>query len=210
MRYNIGNAQTIGEMEFQSNYFATAEKPNLVAAAADGGIDHINGRKAAVIAVEQMMGALAGGILNREHFCEIFKSASSKIIQNINDYIYGGKTPNLSLSVICVSDGRAYFYTVGSIRIYVYDDKNIRDINGLGFHNVYDIKAADNFMMISQGGYEALTPMELLQFLRREDDKYRRSDNRAYDKAVGLIEEINKKNIKNAKNSTIVLFEGNV
>jgi hypothetical protein len=114
--------------------------------------------------------------------------------------------PSLSVSVFCVSHSKLYFYSVGSIRIYVYNDKNIRNISGLSLNNIYDIKAADNFMMISQGGYESLTQVEMLQFL--QNNIRGNADERAYNKAIRIIGEINKKNIKNAKNATIVLLEG--
>ena len=212
--YSIGNAQSIGGMEIQSNYFAAYVMPGapgfVSAAVADGGIDHVNGRKAAIIAVENMMAALSGGILSREHFAEVSERAAKNIIRDVKDYIYRGRTPNLSLSAICVSEGAAYYYTVGDVRVYVYNDRNIRDINGLGVNGVYNVKYGDNFMLVSRGGYEALAPVEMLQFLNGEDKKYRRSSESAYYKAVGLVGEADRKNIKNAKNTTVVLLEGEV
>lgn len=208
VKYIIGNAQTLGEMEFQSNYFATSIKPNLVAVIADGGIDHINGRRAAVIAVDNISGAFTENILNKEHFNETIHNACLKTIQNIKDYIYKGRMPSLSVSVLCVSESNAYFYSIGSIRIYVYNDKNIRDISGLSLNNSYDIKDADNFMMVSQGGYEALTQVEMFQFL--QNNIYGRYDERAYNKAIKIVGEIDRKNVKNAKNATVVLLEGEI
>lgn len=208
-RYHIGNAQSIGKMEIQSNYFAASVTPDFASAAvADGGIDHINGRTAAVIAVEKMMAALSGGILSREHFLEITEGAAKNIIRAVKDYMYRGRTPSLSLSAICISEGAAYYYIVGDVRIYVYNDRNIRDINGLGPGGVYHVKSGDNFMLVSRGGYEALAPVEMLQFLRGEEKKYGRSGEGAYYKAVGLVGEADRKNMNHAGNTTVVLLEG--
>ena len=207
IRYNIGNAQTIGSLENQSNYFAAFRMPNYLAVIADGGIDHANGRRAAVIAVENMAGAFTGKILNKEHFDEVVNGAVADIIRSVKDNIYRGRTPGLSLSVLCVSDGIAYFYSVGDIKIFIYDDRNIRNIYGLSFNNVYAAKPTDNFMMVSQGVCGVLTQVELLHILR-EKNAYGRTEECAYNKSVRIIEEINRKNIKDAGNATVVLLEG--
>ena len=211
IKYIIGNAQTIGSMENQSNYFAVFSEPNLVAVMADGGIDHVNGRKAAVIGVENMAGVFTEKILNKNHFDEVVNKAVLNIRQNVKDYIYRGRMPGLSLSVLCVSDGTAYFYSVGDISIFVYDYRNIRNIHGISFNNIYEIKSAENFMMASRGVCSALTQVEMLQFLQEEKSgkKARGSfEERAYNKSVKIIEEINRKNIKDAENATVVLLEG--
>jgi len=211
IKYIIGNAQTIGAMENQSNYFAVFSEPNLVAVMADGGIDHVNGRRAAVIGVEIMAGAFAERILNKDHFDEAVDKAVINIRQNVKDYIYRGRMPGLSLSVLCVSDGEAYFYSVGDISIFVYDDRNIRNIRGVSVNNVYAIKSSENFMMASRGVCSALSRVEMLQFLQSENIEKKargRLEERAYNKSIRIIEEINRKNIKDAENATVVLLEG--
>jgi hypothetical protein len=122
--------------------------------------------------------------------------------------MYRGRTPSLSLSALCISEGAAYYYIVGDVRIYVYNDRNIRDISGLGAGGVYHVKSGDHFMLVSRGGYEALAPVEMLQFLHGEGKKYGRSKEGAYHKAVGLVGEADRKNINNAGNTTVVLLEG--
>lgn len=207
-KYIIGNAQTIGSMENQSNYFAVFSKPNYIAVIADGGIDHPNGRRAAIIAVETMAGAFTRRILNKEHFDEVVDKAVVNIIRNIKDNIYRGRTPGLSLSVLCVSDGTAYFYSVGDISIFIYDDRNIRNIYGQSFNGIYRVKPADNFMMATHGVCDVLTPVDLLQFLQMDMNKNGNPEECAYNKSVRIIEEINRRNILNAENATVVLLEG--
>lgn len=51
-KYKIGNAQSIGSYYIQSNYFSTKNGNCALAVLADGSIDHINGRRCAVLAVE--------------------------------------------------------------------------------------------------------------------------------------------------------------
>ena len=51
--YKIGNAQWIGSRHMQSSYFASkCSETAVMAVLADGTIDHINGRRCAVLAVE--------------------------------------------------------------------------------------------------------------------------------------------------------------
>jgi len=211
-KYNIGNAQTIGKMEFQSNYFATALAPNLLAVMADGGIDHINGRRAAIIAVESIIAAFSEDKISNEHyFIEVINETALRIIQKVKDSIYNGKMPSISLSVICFFEDKTYFFSVGNIRILVYDNKKVKDINVLGQNSVYNsVKQTDNFAMVSQGVYESLSQVEIYRYLLQKEKKYGHSDERVHNKAIRIIEEINKKNLKNAKNATVVLFEGEV
>ena len=208
--YSIGNAQSIGKMEFQSNYFATTLSPNLFAVMADGGVDHINGRKAAVIAVESMLEAFSGDkIVNEHYFIEVINETALKIIRRIKDSVYGGKTPGLSLAAVCLSGGGAYFFTLGNIRVFVYDDKKIKDIHSLSRSNFYaGVKPSDSFALFSGGVGESLNQIEIYRHLLKKDRKYGYSDESSQNKAVKIIDEVNKKNLRNAKNATVVLLEG--
>jgi hypothetical protein len=66
-------------------------------------------------------------------------------------------------------------------------------------------------MMASRGVCRALTQVEILQFLQEEKSGQKargQLEERAYNKSVRIIEEINRKNIKDAENATVVLLEG--
>lgn len=198
-RYEIGNAQTIGNCEIQSNYFSVQVTDLVFAVLADGNADHINGRNAAILAVETSIReftAKPAGI-SMEDF---FESLPMQINQKINECIYLGKKPNVSISIACYKEDTLFYFTVGDIQICLADRNELKFLNGRT--GMYKIKSTDTLVILSRGVQEALNEVELLAYLSKSTDPY--------EKAQQIIEEVNRKSIKSAKNATIILMERNV
>lgn len=196
-RYGIGNAQTIGRREVQSNYFSVFPADTVFAVLADGGIDHVNGRRAAIVAVEE---SIAWFHENQEHVktADFYDSLVLHMIEMINDRIYLGRKPNLSLTIAYREEEGLFYFNIGENRIFLSDGSGyILLKERRGYH---EIKGSHMVGLISNGIYEALNEVELLGYLAKNTDPY--------DKAQQIIEGVNRKNIIMAKNSTIILVEG--
>lgn len=195
--YKIGNAQTIGSYEIQSNYFSTINSDFAFAVLADGTIDHRNGRNAAIIAVETSIEEFYNKLANQE-FSAFYDSLSVKIIKNISDKIYLGKKPNLSLSIMFIKEDSLFYYTVGDNKMFLYNGCNLIRLDD---RNGYcRIEKTDMVLLMSKGVYQALNEIEFLAFLSKEIHPY--------DMAQNIIEDVNNKNIKAAGNSTMILIKG--
>lgn len=196
-KYKIGNAQTIGNYEIQSNYFSTLNADFAFAVLADGTIDHSNGRKAAILAVETSIAEFYNKLV-RQEFSAFYDSLSIQIIKNINDKIYLGKKPNVSISIVFLERDELFYYSVGDSKIFLYDECDLIPLNARNGH--CNIKKKDTVLLMSKGVYQALNEMELLELLSKEMHPYH--------KAQSIIEDVNNKNIKAAGNSTMILIEG--
>ena len=195
----IGNAQTIGAREVQSNYFSTTHNNNeLLALLCDGSIDHPNGRIAAVIAAQLCRRAF----LNRSDYISskqfLFETAA-KVNQYINDHIYIGKIPHLSLCMALLSENKLRVFNVGVNRVLIFDGYNEYLISE-DIYNEYEITSKHTIEMLSNGSYITLHPMERILILETRSA--------AQDKALAIIQAINAKNLDNQQNATVVLVEG--
>ncbi|RKI40052.1 hypothetical protein D7V86_22300 [bacterium D16-51] len=201
--YRIGNAQTIGSRQIQSNYFSTREDGFLLAVLADGTIDHINGRRCAVLAVEACMQEFfvqrenTEIFLGNEVFVTFIDALAVKIQKDIREYIYTGKTPNLSLSLLAVRDRKLFYYTVGNNQAFLYDGKDYRLFNGR--NGQADFGEGMTAGIISAGVWEALQEKEMVSCLKKKGHPF--------DKAQQIILGVRKKNRKKAGNATAILIE---
>lgn len=115
--YKIGNAQSIGSYQIQSNYFASDCSSGCLVALADGSADHINGRRGAVLAVEACMNEFRCMTTDME-FSVFSKSVVSKVIRDMREIVYLGKTPYLSFSFGIIRDCSLHYYSVGSNQFF--------------------------------------------------------------------------------------------
>ena len=198
-KYQIGNAQTIGSFEFQSNYFSTLELFNSVfGVLADGTIDHENGRRAAIIATETSMLAFRNHADNMEDTPLFFDLVTSQIIKNVKDKVYLGKTPHLSFTGVYIKNRVLHYFTVGENRLFVFDGKAILQINDRT--GELKLNKNDVVCLTSKGVHQALNEVSLIKILS--------SKKNIYDKSQQVIEAINIKNVRNASNSTVLLIAG--
>lgn len=195
--YKIGNAQSIGSYQVQSNYFASCCSSGCLVALADGSADHINGRRGAVLAVEACMHEFRCMPTDME-FSVFSKSVVSKVIRDMREIVYLGKTPYLSFSFGIIRDGRLHYYSVGSNQFFLYD--------GRGFHILKERCASVGFGkdmtagIISRGVREALNEKEMMAYLAGKGHPY--------EKAQQMLAGVMEKNRKMAGNATILLVEG--
>jgi len=198
-KYQIGNAQTIGSFEFQSNYFSTLELfDSVFGVLADGTIDHENGRRASIIATETSMLAFRHHADNMEDTPLFFDLLTSQIIKNIQDKVYLGKTPYLSFTGVYIQNRLLRYFTVGENCLFIFDGQALLQINDRA--GELKLKKNDTVCLVSKGVYQALNEVSLIKILS--------SKKNIYDKAQIMIEAINTKNLKNASNSTVLLIKG--
>lgn len=195
--WKIGNAQLLGSRAIQSNYFSTIQGEAVFAVLADGTIDHINGRRAAILSVETCMREF----LKEAQYKSIetfFESLSMKILNNIRERIYRGKTPYISISMVYEKDDTIYYYSVGANRIFVLHEEDyicLKEQSG-----IYCKKPLDTVGLISEGVYEALDEMELTDLVKQSTG--------TFEKAQHIRMKINEKKKRQQKNATIILIEG--
>ena len=102
--YRIGNAQSIGSRRIQSNYFAAKirKENECLAVLTDGTIDHPNGRRCAVLAVEACMQEFM--YLPQEvTVAAFFDHVTARILRDMRELLYFGKTPYLSAYSLSVT-----------------------------------------------------------------------------------------------------------
>ena len=213
-RYMIGNAQWIGLREVQSNYFSTSvtNTGDLIAAVADGSVDHPNGRKSAVIAVEHCVDKLMraefprdGGLPETSRFLlEIAMEANKRV----RDFVYLGVTPRLSLTLVYFTGKAAHFFDVGTNKFFLYNGRNEQLLNQpaatpyrAGRH---DIKRGDVFGIFTPGAYATTQPAERMRIVGKA------SKGNVFDKAQAIIEAVKASNFLNQLNATVLLMEAKI
>lgn len=195
-RYQIGNAQTIGNREIQSTYFSVWNEDVVFAVLADGTIDHKNGRRSAILATKISIEEFKQ-LEKEQQIAEFFDILSFKIIKGINDTIYLDKKPNLSLTMVYLKENHLFYYSVGANQLFLY--------NGSDF---IILKEQNGYKEIGYGYTIGITSQSVCEgFLEAEFLKVFKEDCHPYYKAQEVIRRINEKNIKDIGNSTIVLVE---
>lgn len=180
----------------QGSYFTAKGGSECLAVLADGTIDHRNGRRCAILAAE----ALMHGYLRMPQEAEplaFFDSVARRILQDMRDIIFSGKTPYLSCSFLLIRDGELFYYTVGSNRMFLLQGMDYQLLEGSGRAGFQKGMVAG---LISRGVWEALHEKELVSYLGRKGHPY--------DKAQQIIMGVKEKNRKKAGNATVVLVEG--
>lgn len=196
--WEVGNAQLLGSKTVQSNYFSTLQQKEAVfAALADGTIDHINGRRGAVLAVETCRKEFLKEI-ELSDIPSFFEAVSKKILIHIKEHIYRGKTPYLSISMVLGDRDKIYYYTVGANQIFILHGDDyipLREQNG-----VYIREATDTVGIISVGVYDTLSEVELVKLIQQPIS--------TFEKAQHIRMKVIEKKKRQQKNATIILIEG--
>ena len=204
-KYLIGNAQTIGSCEEQSNYFAIVDNDSdeLLAVLADGTIDHPNGRKAAILAVRYCIEEFKQNKLNSQEHQKMLGTAlqASRYIQ---ERIYIGKSPRVSLTMVILKAQTLQYFNVGNNRLYLYDGHRERIID----HNTtkpytsgkYDLKPKTVLGIMSAGAGSVTHPAERIKIVGTKGKS-------TYDKAQAIIKIVESRGRHNRKNATVLLIE---
>ena len=205
--YDIGNGQTIGSGEIQSNYFSTVfnNAGNLFAVLADGGIDHQNGRKAAILAVEFCVDAFLMGRISPDKNNAMYELAL-KVNRRLEEVLYMDRSPKLSLTIVLIRSQELFYFNAGSNRIYYYDGMNERSLDGdiESSHSLGKLEMipGDVVGMYSAGVHTITHPMERIEIAES-------SDVSAFDRAQAVIETVIHKGLQNQLNATVLLIEVN-
>lgn len=196
--YKIGNAQSIGSYQIQSNYFASCcGSDGCFGVLTDGTADHINGRRCAVLAAEACMYKYRS-MPKEAQFSDFAASVTAGILQDIRDIIFLGKTPYLSVSFLLARDSSLHYYSAGSNQIFLYDGMHYQLLKGS--NGRVDFRKGMTAGMISSGVWEALNEKEMVVLLAKREHPY--------EKAQRMIVSVKEKNRKAAGNATVLLIEG--
>ncbi|MCI9123572.1 MAG: protein phosphatase 2C domain-containing protein [Eubacterium sp.] len=196
--YKIGNAQSIGSYQIQSSYFASAcSDKGCLAVLADGTADHPNGRRCAVLAVEACMQEYQK-IQGKIKAAVFFERAAAKILRDMREIIFLGKTPYLSLSIQWFKGRELFYYSVGSNQVFLYDGSNYRLLKTRS--GTVDFAGGMTAGMITRGVSEAFREKEMLAYLCGKEHPY--------DKAQRMILGVKQKNRKMARTAAILFIEG--
>lgn len=198
--YKIGNAQSIGSYQIQSSYFASRCDNGCLAVLADGTADHVNGRRCAMLAVEACMHEfrLLPNIPEEVEFSAFSDFIATKILRDMRDIIFSGKTPYLSLSFQFIKGSHLYYYSIGSNQVFLYDGSNYQLLNGTC--GSVDFGKGMTAGMISRGVWEALNEIELVSYLMKRGHPY--------EKAQRMLAGVQEKHRKAAKTAAILFVEG--
>ena len=194
--YKIGNAQTTGSRYFQSNYFSVKNGRTAFVVLADGSIDHINGRKCAILAAEACIKKFYG--MPEEGVLEFFDYIAGFVLKETRRFIYLGKMPALSLSLLFIKDGELFYYTVGNNKVFLYDGRDYKILEERSGQAAFGRRMVTG--MFSCGAWEALKEKEIISYLEKKKHPF--------DKAQQMLKCIIDKNRKEAGNATVILIEG--
>lgn len=207
--YGIGNAQTQGKCKTQSNYFSIADNNagELFAVLADGTIDHKNGRRAAILAVEHCVREFArkSAYVKADEF---MRDTALQANKHIEDLIYVNKIPRVSLTMAWLTGNELKYFNVGTNRIYLYNGNNElnigSDLENLYSAGKYELLPKTTVGIFSAGAYTDIQPIERINIIADEKRLFRKN---IFDKTQHLVEYIQKKGLKNQKNITALLIE---
>jgi len=201
--YRTSNAQIIGKREFQCNYISSVynKHGNFLSVLSDGTIDHPNGCIAAKIAAEYCIGAfINNNCTDKSQF--LYKTAIGAS-KHIRSEIYLDKIPRVSLTLALFEGKTVYYFNVGANRIYIYDGVNelpltndSRSAFDIGEFNLF---SKDTVAIFSKGLHVNLIARERIGIFNNEI--------KINDKAMAIVETVNKKNIVNQNNATALLVE---
>jgi len=206
-RYLIGNAQTIGYREIQSNVFSTAynDAGDLLAVLADGAIDHPNGRISAIIAVRCCVNMFI------QKFSSVDSAQANQFLletalaanKSIQDSVYIGKSPRLSLTMALFRGKELHYFNVGVNKIFLNNRHNERTLgagaNSTSSYGRCNLSPKDIVGILSTGAHDRTHPMERIKIIE--------SNLNINDKAQAIIVSVNKKGLTKQLSATALLVE---
>lgn len=206
-RYLIGNAQTIGSREIQSNMFSSVynDAGDLLAVLADGAVDHPNGRIAAIIAVNCCVNTFIQKFPRTEpiNASQFLLDTARKVNRSVEDAVFIGKSPRLSLTMTLFRGKELYFFSVGVNKMFLYNGHNElvlgSDANHSHSNGRCNLSPRNIVGVLSAGAYTNMHPIERIKIIE--------SRKQVYDKAQAIIESVNKKGLPKQLSATALLIE---
>jgi len=206
-RYLIGNAQNIGGREIQNNVFSTVytDTGDLLAVLADGAVDHPNGRIASIIAVGCCVNTFIQKFPHTEPLLigQFLFETALKANRCVEDAVYLGKPPRMSLTMTLFKGNELYYFSVGTNKIFLYNGHNelILGSDPDKSHTEGKCSLSPKYIVgiLSTGAYSNAHPMERIRIME--------SKKHIFDKAQEVIESVNKKGLKKQLCATALLIE---
>ena len=127
-----------------------------------------------------------------------FELVAAKILYDMHEILYLGKTPYLSFACQLIRDGKLFYYQAGSCRMFLYD--------GIHYRILANRSGSETFVkgmtagIVSAGVWEALHEKDMVSCLSGREHPY--------EKAQRMILKVKEKNKKTAGNATVVCAEG--
>lgn len=131
-------------------------------------------------------------------FPAFFETVAARVLRDMREIIYLGKTPYLSVSCQWIRDRELYYYSVGGSRCFLSDGSSYQLLNGT--YGRIHFEKGMTAGMISRGVWEALNEKEMLSYLGKREHPY--------DKAQRMLLGVKEKNRKMAGTAAILLIEG--
>jgi len=202
--YRISNAQMMGKQEFQRNYIASAyhKNGNFLAVLSDGTIDHPNGCIAAEISAEYCIKVFENNTSAVKG--QFLYNTAIGASHYIRSEIYLDKTPRVSLTLLLFEGKTLHYFNVGANRIYIYDGINelplINDSRAAFNLGEFNLFHKDIVAVFSTGLHKNLIARERINIFNHNETSIS-------NKAMAIVETVNRKDIVNQNNATAFLVE---
>jgi serine/threonine protein phosphatase PrpC len=198
-----GNAQLIGEKEYQNDYFSIMmHRDSFLGVIADGLGDRPAAKTAAIIVVETLK---KNFFLNKHVLTgadRYFRESVNEIKTRLRFENYGNVI-GATLIAVLIRNGMMYFASLGDCLLFLYRRHEMIPLNQL-YNTEMEIKRIpleerDIAVLCSKGARESLTEMELIWQMRKKIHPYSKCQN--------LISRIRSKSLLSQDNATIVIID---
>ena len=209
-----GNAQEIGEMEFQSSYFSIVQlratyhterhagkymhsgqetlsvMNPVLAVVAEGLKDDQTGRASAVIAVNVLRHSFESGLYNAFDVEDFYHDSFRKIGRAMRENI-GSNVLGVRLTAVIIDGGVLNYAAIGNCVLVVLRNSELIHLTNIKELRIskFILNPGDVVMLASRGAFESLTEMEIIWYLGLDDHPIEKSQlllKRAREKRIQL------------------------
>lgn len=164
-----------------------------MAVAAESAIDCVTGACGAILACE----AVAKGFTFRGDLSLRLEEQFERGARLLNERLYKGRPPRISLLAACFLDGRIVYRSAGQMYLASYDG---RTFHIAGEPSGQALSRGKTFLLCSRGLWQALPETQVERLLAERSHPYFM--------AQSLIEAVNTKNLKDQKSTVAVIVRG--
>jgi len=199
----VGNAQLIGQREYQNDYFSTLTYEGcFLAVIADGLTDKPAAKTAAIITVD----TLRKNFKLDRHIHIGFERYVKESLYEVQKMLRAENYANITgatLIAMLIRDGIMHFASLGDCSLFIYRRHELMPLNRT-YSTMMEIKRMaldkkDIAILCSKGARESLTEMEIIWQMEQKIHPYSKCQN--------LISLIRSKSLTYQDNATIVVAE---
>ncbi len=204
-KFTFGNAQYIGQMEYQNDYFSIneIEEKECLLIVTDGASTNRNIKNGSILANDIIKNLY---LKNRtfQSFKKILEFALLDVEEKNKMYAFENRI-GVSILAVKVNEYVLEYANVGSCVLLVFRDDNILQV--VESDRIYEkidsfkLKAKDKVILLSKGAFVSIDELELIAILNTKQE--------TNDKAISIINIIRNKRYKHQENATVVLLEIN-